>query len=93
MLGAETFVIVYEGENATSELNLRMLRDIRDEGGRAELVGEESDFSSFKLPVVPQSVRPMVEALPAQMMTLALAAQIGREPGRFERATKVTTIE
>jgi hypothetical protein len=35
----------------------------------------------------------MVEALPAQMMTLALAAQIGREPGRFERATKVTTIE
>lgn len=93
MLGGETFVIVYEGENPTSELNLRMLRDIRDEGGRAELVGEESDFVSLKLPVVPQSVRPIVEALPGQMMTLALAAQVGREPGRFERATKVTTIE
>jgi hypothetical protein len=28
-----------------------------------------------------------------QMVTLALAAQVGREPGRFELASKVTTKE
>jgi hypothetical protein len=31
--------------------------------------------------------------LPVQMMSLALAALAGREPGKFERITKVTTIE
>jgi hypothetical protein len=35
----------------------------------------------------------MLEVLPAQMITLALAAQAGREAGRFELATKVTTTE
>ena len=41
----------------------------------------------------PLSVRPICEVLPGQMITLALAAQAGREAGRFERATKITTTE
>jgi hypothetical protein len=35
----------------------------------------------------------MLELLPVQMVTLALAAQAGREPGRFELASKVTIKE
>jgi hypothetical protein len=31
--------------------------------------------------------------LPVQMVTLALAARMGREAGRFELASKVTTRE
>jgi len=38
-------------------------------------------------------VRPLVEILPIEMLTLALAAAKGREPGRFERITKVTGVE
>ena len=34
-----------------------------------------------------------MEILPVEMLTLALAAVKGREPGRFERATKVTVVE
>ena len=36
---------------------------------------------------------PLVEILPVQMLSLALAARNGREAGRFERATKITTAE
>jgi glucosamine--fructose-6-phosphate aminotransferase (isomerizing) len=45
------------------------------------------------LPVGPQVLHPILEILPVQMITLALAARVGREPGRFERASKVTTKE
>jgi hypothetical protein len=40
-----------------------------------------------------ESLRPIVEILPAQMLSLAIAARNGREAGRFERATKVTAAE
>jgi hypothetical protein len=40
-----------------------------------------------------EGLRSILEILPVQMITLALAAQAGREPGRFELATKVTTTE
>jgi glucosamine--fructose-6-phosphate aminotransferase (isomerizing) len=36
---------------------------------------------------------PIAEILPIQMITLALAALAGREPGKFVRATKVTAVE
>ena len=38
-------------------------------------------------------MRPLLEMLPVQMITIALAALAGREAGKFERATKVTTTE
>ena len=41
---------------------------------------------------VPGSLLPLMEILPVQMLSLALATLAGREPGRFERATKVTTV-
>ncbi len=37
--------------------------------------------------------RPVVELLPVEMVTLAIAALDGREAGRFERVTKVTATE
>jgi hypothetical protein len=38
-------------------------------------------------------VLPIMEILPIQMTTLALAARAGFEAGRFTRATKITTEE
>jgi hypothetical protein len=40
-----------------------------------------------------RGIRPILEILPVEMITLALAALAGREAGRFESATKVTTTE
>jgi glutamine---fructose-6-phosphate transaminase (isomerizing) len=93
MLSDETFVLVFAGEHKTRELNQRLLQDVRDEQGRAELIGEGAECPPCALPSAPPSIRPILEILPVQMVTLALAAQVGREPGRFELASKVTTKE
>jgi glutamine---fructose-6-phosphate transaminase (isomerizing) len=93
MLSDETFVLVFAGEDKTRELNHRLFADIREQGGRAELVGEGATSPSCLLPSAPRSIRSILEILPVQMVTLALAAQVGREPGRFELASKVTTKE
>lgn len=93
MLGNETFVQVFEGENRTSDLNHRLLKDIHDRDGRAELVSENSGFLPCKLPAAPKSIQSILEILPVQMITLALAAQMGREPGQFEFTSKITTRE
>jgi glutamine---fructose-6-phosphate transaminase (isomerizing) len=93
MLSDETFVLVFAGEEKTRELNQSLFADIREKGRRAELIGQGAASSSCLLPPAPRSIHPIVEMLPVQMVTLALAAHMGREPGRFELASKVTTKE
>ena len=53
----------------------------------------DSHQPACRLPEASEMVRPIVEILPVQMMTLALAALAHREPGKFERATKITVVE
>jgi len=93
MLSEDTFVVVFSGDHKTRELNDRLFKDIQAGGGRAELVGENARLNCFRLAESAASVRPILEVLPIQMITLALAALAGREAGRFERATKITTTE
>lgn len=92
MLSEERCVVVLSGDDKTRDLNLRLLADIQQGGGRAELVGETSSHECFRLKEH-GSIRPILEILPIQMITLALAALAGREPGKFELATKITTTE
>jgi glucosamine--fructose-6-phosphate aminotransferase (isomerizing) len=92
MLSEETFVLVFSGDAKTRDLNLRLLTDIKQQGGRAELIGEKASLECFRL-TDGGGIRPILEVLPVQMITLALAALAGREPGKFELATKVTTTE
>jgi len=93
MLSEETFVAVFSGDAKTRDLNRRLFADVQEQGGRAELVGEQGTMECFRLPDHGESVRTILEILPVQMITLALATLAGREPGRFELATKVTTTE
>ena len=93
MLSDATFVVVFSGDAKTRDLNYRLLIDIQQGGGHAELVGENSHLECFRLTDREDSIRSILEILPVQMITLALAAIAGREPGRFELATKVTTTE
>jgi len=93
MVSERTFVLVFEGDPKTRKLNRQLFKDIRDHGGKAELVARQSAFAPCALPVAPAAVQPILEILPVQMMTLALGVQAGREPGRFSRATKITTKE
>ncbi len=89
----EAFVLIFSGSDRTAELNRRLQRDIRKRHGKAELVESDDARSAFCLPRGPAGIRPILEILPVEMITLALAALARREAGRFESATKVTTTE
>ena len=93
MAGPDTMVLVLEGENNTRALNTKLVRDIRDGGGRAELIGPAAEIAALRIPDKLSRLLPIVEILPVQMLTLALAARTGFEAGRFVHATKVTIDE
>jgi glutamine---fructose-6-phosphate transaminase (isomerizing) len=93
MLSRETLVLVFAGDPKTKELNYRLWQDIREKHGKAEIVGATGCDLPYCLPASPPSLLPILEILPVQMITLALAAGRGREAGRFELASKVTTEE
>ena len=93
MLSEETFVAVFSGDEKTQDLNQRLLSDIQQGGGHAESIGQNSSLEPFRLQDHGDSIRPILEVLPVQMITLALGALANREPGKFERAAKITTTE
>lgn len=93
MLGPDCYVLVFEGDAATAPLNRALVDDVRQAGGRAALAGTCARMDALRLPEAPGQVRPIIEMLPLQMISLALAALAGREAGVFERITKVTTTE
>jgi len=92
MVGSDAFVAVFAGDSRTRELNRGLFQDIREGQGESEWIGEDSDYEPFVLSA-PRSVAPVLEILPVQMITLALAALTGREAGRFTLCSKVTTKE
>ncbi len=93
MLDAAVFLLVLEGAARTRALNTALVADVRAAGARAFLAGPGADEPAFRLPELGDLARAVLELLPVEMITLALAALHGREAGRFERATKVTATE
>lgn len=93
MLGSDLRTVVFTGEPRTRELNRQLIRDLLARGGRCDEVGVDAPLSSLRLPEGVAALRPILEILPVQMMTLALAALAGKEAGLFQHATKVTAVE
>jgi glucosamine--fructose-6-phosphate aminotransferase (isomerizing) len=93
MLGPDVMVLVFEGDLPTRDLNRKLITDVRDRSGRAELIGPGATIPALQITSGPSHIAPVLEILPVQMLTLALAANVGLEPGRFEYATKITTEE
>jgi glutamine---fructose-6-phosphate transaminase (isomerizing) len=93
MVSPETLVLIFAGDSKTRELNKRLVEDVRANQGYAEMVAPNSAECAYCLPKLPSSLLPVMEILPVQMLTLALAAMKGREPGKFRLASKITTTE
>jgi glutamine---fructose-6-phosphate transaminase (isomerizing) len=89
MVGKHVMVVIFEGNHQTAELHRRLASDITKHGGRSILVGKSA--TTFRIPELSESVRPIIEILPIQMLSLAFARRDGIEAGRFERASKVTS--
>jgi glucosamine--fructose-6-phosphate aminotransferase (isomerizing) len=93
MVNGETFAVVFAGAETTRTLQAKLLDDIRQAGGKTGWIVEDGSPGAWNLPQTPPGVRHLLEILPVQMMTLALAAQTGIEAGRFSRIPKITTTE
>jgi glutamine---fructose-6-phosphate transaminase (isomerizing) len=93
LVNAETFAVVFAGAETTRPLQARLLDDIRQAGGKTGWIAEDASGGAWRPPETPPGVSPIVEILPVQMMTLALAAEAGIEAGRFARVSKITTME
>jgi glucosamine--fructose-6-phosphate aminotransferase (isomerizing) len=89
---SNVMVAVLHGRSRTAALNEALVRDVKRAGGLARLVGETGS-GAFRLPKVTDTVAPLFEILPLQMMSLALAANSGHEAGRFRHASKITVVE
>lgn len=93
MLSREVFVLIFAGAARTRPLNENLLEEVKFMGGRAAMVGGENQPGVFGLPHEAEELRPLMEILPVEMLTLARSALLDREAGRFERASKVTSTE
>jgi glutamine---fructose-6-phosphate transaminase (isomerizing) len=93
LISPSLFVAVLAGDERTQALNSALVADVEAEGGQAVLIGEDQPEAVFNLPTVPAIARPLLEILPLQMMTLALAHLNNHDAGNFTRATKVTDTE
>jgi glucosamine--fructose-6-phosphate aminotransferase (isomerizing) len=93
MLRADMLIVVYRGDSRTQDLNHRLARDLLARGAHCIEVGSEATLAALRLAECAAPLRPILEILPMQMMTLALAALAGREAGYFEQATKITGTE
>jgi glutamine---fructose-6-phosphate transaminase (isomerizing) len=93
MLRDDCFVLVFEGDAGVAPLNISLVADVRSTGARAELIGPFAELPPLRIPDVHSEVRPILEMLPLQMVSLALAALDGREAGKFERIGKITIEE
>lgn len=93
MVNRELFVLVFKGDERSADLNTRIASEVRALGGKSELVSEDSPITALRIPQAGDLFRPIMEMLPVQMITLALAAQKGLEAGSFLHISKVTSIE
>lgn len=85
-------VLVFFGLGSGRSLNASLVADIRTAGGRAELIGPIKTNRLYRLPNVPPVSLPLVEILPMQMISIALAVINNHTPGRFTHGAKVTQV-
>jgi glucosamine--fructose-6-phosphate aminotransferase (isomerizing) len=87
--------LLFAGASRTSALNRELAREIRSHGGNAIWLDSvpDAEIPTLLLPETTELTRPLVEILPMQMLTLAMAKRKGVEAGIFHHVTKITDRE
>jgi glucosamine--fructose-6-phosphate aminotransferase (isomerizing) len=93
MVSEHLFLLVFQGDSRSTAMNVRLASEVVELGGRAQLVSDESRLPVFRTSPKGETLRPILEILPVQIISLALAARDGREAGAFAHASKITSIE
>jgi glutamine---fructose-6-phosphate transaminase (isomerizing) len=93
MISPETYLLIFEGIEPSRSLNQKLANDFMDAGGRADLVQQGFEPTIFTIPHCPVATLPILEILPVQMITLALADMRGIQAGKFRFGNKITMNE
>jgi glucosamine--fructose-6-phosphate aminotransferase (isomerizing) len=93
MAAPDVLLLAFEGDARTAGLNAGLAADFERAGGQAAVVRESAEPGLFHTAPIPARLLPVVEILPVQMLSLAIAAVEGREAGAFRVATKITLAE
>ncbi|WP_404423363.1 SIS domain-containing protein [Nibricoccus sp. IMCC34717] len=85
-------LIVFSGDAEARPLNDRLAADAARLGAHVFQIGRPGAASAapWEIPNCDDALLPLLEILPVQLCTLALARLNGREPGVFRNASKVT---
>ena len=87
--------LIFAGTSQTSGLNRELARDILSYEGKAVLLDSTADpeILTILFPETSERTRPLVEILPMQMLTLAVAKRRNVEAGTFRHVSKITSRE
>jgi len=88
-------LLIYEGAQPTAKLNHDLGLEVQRLGGHVFWLStkEDAEMPTILLPAGGELVRPMLEILPLQMLSISLAEYAGFEPGKFRNIGKITKSE
>jgi len=93
LVNPDLTVLLFAGPPETRDLNLRLLKDLRNFNANAFWIGADTNEWQIDLPEVSLIGLPLMEILPIQLLSIYLAQEIGVEPGNFFRTGKITLSE
>jgi glucosamine--fructose-6-phosphate aminotransferase (isomerizing) len=98
LAGPGLAAVVIATEPETNTLDLGLAAELAATGAAVLAIGTDTTSSSpavesIAIGPLDRAVAPAVSILPLQLLAWRLAAIRGREPGSYERASKVTTHE
>ncbi len=90
--------VVFAIQGKTRDINLRLAHDIAEFGGKAVIVGSDEALKGERifnvtLPPLDEFFSPLLEILPIQLLSWRIAREKGLQPGKFDKAKKVTLYE
>jgi glucosamine--fructose-6-phosphate aminotransferase (isomerizing) len=88
-------VMIFEGAKRTARLNRDLALDVMRFGGQVLWIAPRLDAAlpTLLLPEASDFCRPLIEALPMQMLTIVMASRKSIEPGIFRYVGKITRQE
>jgi glucosamine--fructose-6-phosphate aminotransferase (isomerizing) len=90
--------VVFAMKGRTRDINLRLAHDIVELGGKVVLIGSDEELRgerifNLTLPPLDEFCSPMLEIVPIQLLSWKVAAEKGLQPGKLDKAKKVTLSE
>lgn len=90
--------VVFAMQGRTKDINWRLAHDIAEFGGKVVIIGGDGELQrkrifNLVLPPLDEFCSPLLEIMPIQLLSWRIAAEKGLQPGKFDKAKKVTLHE